>query len=113
MKYQANPVMVDAFKIVGIGPKTPEGTLLALDNGESVVATPGMTSRMTPIPNDYWVIQEDGYVYLNPASVFERKYSLIHEPGEGTIDSQGHYSGDPAGAEILAAVPELRRKSNG
>lgn len=26
---------------------------------------------------DYWVIQSDGYVYLNPAKVFERKYTRI------------------------------------
>lgn len=74
MKYIANPVEVDAFKIVGVGEKKEEGTHLALDNGENVIATPSMTSRMGPQPGDYWVIQSDGYVYLNPKDVFERKY---------------------------------------
>jgi len=76
VKYVANPVEVDAHKIVSVGDcLVGQGTHLALENGENVVATIGMTSRMMPKPGDYWVIQSDGYIYLNPKEVFERKYS--------------------------------------
>lgn len=98
MKYQANPVVVDAFvikevnsvprptideleEILNKGKEPVNGLLLKLDNGDEVNATPEMTSRMTPVTGDYWVIQSDGYVYLNPKEVFERKYSLISKVG--------------------------------
>lgn len=79
MKYQANPIIVDAYKIVGTGEvlnaEPPMSLNLALDNGENVVATPEMQSRYIPKVGDYWVVQSDGYIYLNPKDVFERKYS--------------------------------------
>lgn len=113
MKYTANPVEVDAFKIVRIfvqgacasaeggivcgepesahtheaargdvgmdhayvsGTWNAEGLGLELEGGKIVTAKPEMTSRMTPVIGDYWVIQSDGYIYLNPKEVFERKY---------------------------------------
>jgi len=30
---------------------------------------------MEPKIGDYWVIRSDGYIYLNPKTVFERKHS--------------------------------------
>lgn len=87
MKYQANPVIVDAFKIVAIGnncerknrqPHEPiSGIFLTLENGQEVYPARELMSRMTPSVGDYWVIQADGYVYLNPADVFERKYGPV------------------------------------
>ena len=78
MKYQAKPVIVDAFEIVAVhGYIVPDGLKLSLDNGDLVVATEGMCARYTPIVGDYWVIQSDGYAYLNPKEVFERKYAKI------------------------------------
>lgn len=85
MKYQANPVIVDAYKIVSVGePRAHDGIAwwsvdLALENGENVTADYKMLARYTPSPGDYWVIQEDGYVYLNPREIFERKYSPISD----------------------------------
>ena len=78
-KYQANPVIVEAFKIVGVAEKVnADGSLnICLDNGENEIATSGMVSRMIPVAGDYWVIQEDGYSYLNPKAVFERKYHPV------------------------------------
>ena len=38
-----------------------------------------MCARMIPQVGDYWVIQSDGYVYLNPKDVFERKYRPLQE----------------------------------
>lgn len=78
MKYQANPVVVDAEEIVSVGKVQADGGVhLALRNGENVSADAGMVARMMPAPGDYWVKQSDGYVYLNPKAVFERKYSLV------------------------------------
>lgn len=36
-----------------------------------------MLARYTPVEGDYLVVQEDGYVYINPKYVFERKYRAI------------------------------------
>jgi hypothetical protein len=87
MKYQANPVIVDAFRIISIGATTPEGTAIRLEGNpdypEHVKATPEMCSRMTPVVGDYWVIQSDGYIYLNPKDVFERKYHRIEANAAG------------------------------
>ena len=34
-----------------------------------------MIARYVPKTGDYLVTQEDGYIYVNPREVFERKYS--------------------------------------
>lgn len=77
--YRANPVEVEAFEIISVAPiKNADGSLnLALANGTNVIAHPDMLARIMPALGDYWVIQEDGYVYLNPAAVFLRKYAPI------------------------------------
>lgn len=76
MKYTANPVNVEAYKIVSVSEKAnPDCSLnIALENGENYIATSAMMSRMVPTVGDYVVRQEDGYEYLNPKDVFERKY---------------------------------------
>ena len=78
MKYQANPVVVDAEIIVSVGPILPNGSMhVATSDGENRVAPKEMISRFIPGEGDYWVRQEDGYEYLNPKDVFERKYSRV------------------------------------
>lgn len=78
MRYYANPVEVTAHQIISVeGDGDSENLLLSLDNGTGVTATRDMVSRHRPIPGDYWVIQEDGYLYINPKMVFERKYSKV------------------------------------
>jgi hypothetical protein len=76
MKYVANPVEVDAYVIKAVkkylGDDNHYLTLAEIE--KEVTATPAMTSRMLPVPGDYWVIQADGYEYINPKAVFERKY---------------------------------------
>jgi hypothetical protein len=75
MKYIANPVEVDAFKIVKVEWfENQLASRFTLDDGQIVMGTPEMQARMVPVPGDYWVIQSDGYIYLNPKDVFERKY---------------------------------------
>ena len=81
MKYRANPVIVDAFRINKVIEGSTESPMvLALENGKLVSPNAGMTARMNPQVGDYWVVQSDGYVYLNPKDVFEKKYSLVEGP---------------------------------
>lgn len=78
MKYRANPVEVNAFKITHVGAPVDDGSRwLDLEGNPTSLASAEMMSRMTPVVGDYWVVQSDGYVYLNPKEVFERKYSAI------------------------------------
>jgi hypothetical protein len=85
MKYKANPVIVDAFKIEGIvpappSPKDPASTeppKFLLDNGKDFIPHWDMLARIKPVVGDYVVIQPDGYTYLNPAAVFTSKYTPI------------------------------------
>lgn len=83
MRYKANPVLVDAFVIthVQVPPPDPwpDSLTLKLDSGAFVTADAGMLARYHPVPGDYWVIQADGYTYINPKAVFERKYSLASD----------------------------------
>lgn len=80
MRYIAKPVEVEAFKIERILDILPSNDItLRLESGQVVTATREMCSRMHPSIGDYWVIQSDGYIYLNPKEVFERKYSIAFE----------------------------------
>ncbi len=77
MKYIANPVEVEAYIIVNTVGDTilPDGSMqLHLQNGAVRTATKGMIARYIPKEGDYYVVQSDGYVYVNPKEVFERKY---------------------------------------
>ncbi len=76
MKYIANPVEVAAEIIISVGPIESNGSMhVATQDGKNRIADKGMISRMIPQVGDYWVTQADGYEYLNPKEVFERKYS--------------------------------------
>lgn len=76
MKFVARPIEVDAFKIVSVAPcRMSDGSIQCiLEDGRFKQATPAMTSRMDPKVGDYWVVQPDGYEYLNPMKVFISKY---------------------------------------
>jgi hypothetical protein len=75
MIYVANPVEVHAFPITNVGPVLDDGSRWLDLEGAPTLASAEMMARMTPQVGDYWVVQSDGYVYLNPKDVFERKYS--------------------------------------
>lgn len=75
MEYTAKPVKVNAHTIIGVGSILPNGSMhCATQDGENRVATKEMISRFIPSSGDYWVITSDGYEYLNPKDVFEKKY---------------------------------------
>jgi hypothetical protein len=89
MKYMANPVVVDARVILDVAPKEADGSTAvtvsdsayALEGGSAtVVLTAEMTARHHPEPGDYLVAQADGYLYVNPRAVFERKYRQLASP---------------------------------
>lgn len=80
MQYVANPVKVTALRIDRVTEDTivvngAAGTELQLEDGTKFTADAGMTARYTPVEGDYLVTQDDGYRYINPRVVFERKYS--------------------------------------
>ncbi len=81
MKYTANPVEVNAYRITEVGPPLVDDASrwISMEGNPDSLASPEMMSCMTPVPGDYWVVQSDGYVYLNPKDVFERKYSPVPE----------------------------------
>ena len=80
MKYQANPVIVDAYKIVSISETDKDGSVfVTVDNGGQFLVDKGMSARYWPKDGDYFVIQSDDYRYINPKDVFERKYSPLPE----------------------------------
>lgn len=80
MKYIANPVEVEAFKIVHVqampDAEPPLARRIMTEDGASRFAASEKLSRYIPVPGDYWVVQADGYEYLNPKDVFERKYHV-------------------------------------
>lgn len=82
MEYVANPVHVEAFVITSVSSGTigPDrrggGVVITLEDGSKEFCDSGMIARYSPSEGDYLVIQEDGYKYLNPKEVFERKYRL-------------------------------------
>ncbi len=83
MQYRANPVLVEAHEIVDVSEVDRNGSRsLALRGGQNITADQGMLARMTPVPGDYWVKQEDGYIYLNPKETFERKYTAVGSTGQ-------------------------------
>lgn len=77
MEYVANPVIVTAYKIkrVYADPYNESDLMMELEDGTVQRPTSEMLARIKPKKGDYWVIQSDGYIYLNPKDVFERKYS--------------------------------------
>jgi hypothetical protein len=91
MKYIANPVEVDAFKIDQVSPASkfkggvfkagdviepavPDGFILMLENKNIVHANKEICGRMTPMAGDYWMIRPDGFASVCPCATFERNY---------------------------------------
>lgn len=76
--HTANPVRVNASAIARIGAHNGASQItVGTKDGIDHIITPDMLSRYSPVLGDYVVIQEDGYVYVNPKAVFERKYSPL------------------------------------
>lgn len=74
----ASPVRVEAHQIVSVDVADfNTGRLVVLSDGSKTVLTAEMIARYVPVEGDYLVTQEDGYQYVNPRDVFERKYNAI------------------------------------
>jgi hypothetical protein len=76
----ANPVEVDFYRIAKVEGAEAGECVLTLEDGREYRPEVSMLARMTPQPGDYLVVQGDGYHYLNPKDVFERKYTPITQP---------------------------------
>lgn len=76
MKFTANPVVVDAWRITARSASNGAGQdiEITLEDGTTREITPAMYVRHLPQIGDYFVVQEDGYEYINPRDVFTRKY---------------------------------------
>ncbi len=74
MKYVGNPIIIDAFEIIGVDVSS-EQKIITVSEGTSVACEHAMFARYTPVPGDFLVVQEDGYMYFTPKHVFERKYT--------------------------------------
>lgn len=85
----ANPVGVKAIVITEVM-QMPGGARLVLADGSNTQITRPMMSRHEPAVGDYLVTQEDGYQYINPKEVFERKYAPVLEmPNASTAPAEG------------------------
>lgn len=106
MKYQANPVIVDAEPIIIIGTTDGTGAMaVRLQNGAFVVLTKEVTAQYVPVVGDYVVIQEDGYTYVNPKDVFERKYSKADNSESPLCDFHDVLYGSGEQQQIKHEVP--------
>ena len=85
--FVAKPVVVSAEVIDSIvdlklshkaGYASDDYVIIMLINGEKVVLNQGQIARYVPIAGDYFIRQADGYEYVNPKDVFERKYELLN-----------------------------------
>lgn len=86
-KAVAIPMEVDYFVIRDfrhIGPAAEVRT----DEKGWIELPAGATARYMPVPGDYLVQQADGYMYLNPKAVFERKYRPVVEPAAGLTPAE-------------------------
>jgi hypothetical protein len=94
-----------------------------LDDGRWVVLEDGMVARYLPHSGDYYVVQADNYVYVNPKDVFERKYrpvppSPIALAGDITTMEQAKAAGltdapDPKAAPDSASSSSPVQESSG
>lgn len=111
MKYIANPVTADAFKIVEVGAREFAGRIVKVDDGSERLVTPEQMARYEPIIGDYFVIQADGYIYINPKDVFERKYSAVREEQseEGVLRPGNPYFGHvfPADKPVVPGLEQF------
>jgi hypothetical protein len=84
--HEANPVRVNAQQIVKAihclskdDPRIQTGWRFELEDGTELrlrINSPEL-ARHIAVAGDYVVTQEDGYMYLNPKDVFERKYRRL------------------------------------
>jgi hypothetical protein len=64
--------LVDAAKIIGI---TDESRTILTDDGLSY--GPEIASRYKPVPGDYVVKYDDGYLSVSPKAAFDAGYTLV------------------------------------
>lgn len=88
-KYTANPIEVDAYQFRSVSELMENGNRCGeLDSGTNYIIEADKMSRMIPVEGDYLVRTHDGYEYLNPAHVFEAKYTKISDKfGDDSLEN--------------------------
>lgn len=108
-KYIAQPVVVDAFVINEVGEPNENGNrIVTCSEDRTFVVSLDMLARITPQPGDYVVVQQaDGYTYLNPKDVFERKYARQDDllDGRTTLSDGTRFATEP-----YRDIEELKRR---
>ena len=77
MKYQEKSLTIQAYEILSTGVTEGGETILAIDNGESVVAGDGMFAGIAPAIGDYWGVKSDGHSFWMQKDAFEAKYDML------------------------------------
>jgi hypothetical protein len=75
--------LADDLKHVDVVSRKGQACEIVVDDNKVIDISAEMTSRYFPKLGDYYVVQEDGYAYLNPKDVLDRKYrplTLIIDP---------------------------------
>jgi hypothetical protein len=93
MKYQINPITVDATKIAGVGDHHSDGSIRVLLEGKGPSTHGSVVKRheMMGLPKvgDYYVTNEDGTHNLVPRAAFEATHTCIDdEAGPGPISNE-------------------------
>ena len=113
MKFVANPVEVEASVITHVYPPDLGGGQDLVIDGTMFHADAGMLARYRPGVGDYLVTQSDGYRYVNPKAVFERKYSPIGAVPEDRFKVEKDHWGCPeCGASSTYAVVDKVENTN-
>lgn len=86
-RYVARPVLADAWQIVEV----QQGSMLDRcdlsysirleGSSDFILLTHAQVARHRPVKGDYFVRQQDGYEYVAPKAVHERKYRCIEREG--------------------------------
>lgn len=78
MKYQANPVIVEAHTVISIdGPDICGYNHLLLDNETLLKLDDPIIPCTQPQIGDYVVTRANGHVSVEPKAMFEHKYSPL------------------------------------
>lgn len=101
----ANPYPVFARRILHVAGSAPGGALnLTLTDGTPYTAGTEMTARHFPLSGDYLIVGEDGYAYINPSEVFEKKYHPIKDEEHPFAKYVGGLSGASDGVVTAESI---------
>jgi hypothetical protein len=109
MKYQMNPITVDAVKIAGVGDRLSDGSMRVLLEGQGPTAHGIIIKRFemmgTPKIGDYYVTNEDGTHNLVPRAAFEATHTAVEQETLAELEAE---AGDQENVEDTSTEAQLR-----